>query len=67
MAVRFIGRNLDTDLGQIAYELKGKLEFDLKGEVDAEPVIMHLAGFADVDGQWMPQVALELAVRSLLA
>jgi hypothetical protein len=52
----FIGRNLDTDLSQLAYELKSKLEFDLRGEVDEEPMILHLAGFAKADGQWKPQV-----------
>jgi hypothetical protein len=52
----FIGRNLDTDLADLAYELKSKLEFDLRGEVAEEPMTLHLAGFAEAGGQWKPQV-----------
>jgi hypothetical protein len=52
----FIGRNLDTDLRQLAHELKSKLEFDLRGQIDAEPMILHLGGFVEDAGQWKPQV-----------
>ncbi len=52
----FIGRNLDTDLPQLAYELKSKLEFDLRGQIDAEPMLLHLGGFVEDAGQWKPQV-----------
>jgi hypothetical protein len=52
----FIGRNLETDLAELAHELKSKLEFDLRGEVDEEPMTLHLGGFAEADEQWKPQV-----------
>jgi hypothetical protein len=52
----FIGRNLDTDLPQLAYELKSKLEFDLRGHVDGEPMVLRLGGFVEDAGQWKPQV-----------
>jgi hypothetical protein len=52
----FIGRNLDTDLPQLAYELKRKLESDLRGQIDAEPMLLHLGGFVEDAGQWKPQV-----------
>jgi hypothetical protein len=52
----FIGRNLDTDLPQLAQELKSKLEFDLRGQIDAEPMLLHLGGFVEDAGQWKPHV-----------
>jgi hypothetical protein len=52
----FIGRNLDTPLPQLAYELKSKLEFDLRGQVDDDAMILHLGGFVEDAGQWKPQV-----------
>jgi hypothetical protein len=52
----FIGRNLDTDLPQLAHELKSKLEFDLRGQTDVEPMLLHLGGFVEDAGQWKPQV-----------
>lgn len=61
----FIGRHLNTDLGQLAYELKSKLEFDLQGEVADQPMVVHLGGFAEVDGQWKPQVWFIRNMRGL--
>lgn len=61
----FIGRNLNTDLPQLAYELKSKLEFDLRGEVDDDAMILHLGGFGEAGGQWKPQVWFIRNVRGL--
>lgn len=61
----FIGRNLDTDLRQLAYELKSKLEFDLRGQIDAAPMVLHLGGFVEDAGQWKPQVWFIRNVKGL--
>ena len=61
----FIGRHLDTDLGKLGHELKAKLEFDLRGEVADEPMVVHLGGFAEDRGQWKPQVWFVRNMRGL--
>ena len=48
-AYDFIGRYLDADLQELAYELKKKLEFDLRGELGEEPLVLHLGGFSGSD------------------
>ena len=52
----FIGRNLHTDLQQLAHELKDRLEFDLRGKVADAEMVLHLGGFVEDAGQWRPQV-----------
>jgi hypothetical protein len=52
----FIGRNLHSDLQQLAHDLKDRLEFDLSGTVADAPMVLHLGGFVEDAGQWKPQV-----------
>jgi hypothetical protein len=61
----FIGRNLETDLAELAHELKSKLEFDLRSEVGSDPMMLHLGGFGEASGQWKPQVWFVRNVRGL--
>ena len=51
---RFIGRHLDEDLGTVASALKQELEAETL--LYGEPLIIHLGGFARVDGDWRPVV-----------
>lgn len=52
----FIGRNLYADFPQLADELKSNLESDLRGQIDAHAMVLHLGGFVEDAGQWKPQV-----------
>jgi hypothetical protein len=61
----FIGRTLSDPLDEIAWTLKANLEVDLAGEVEAEPMILHLGGFIEQAGQWKPQVWFIRNVRGL--
>lgn len=61
----FIGRNLDSDPETAAHDLKSRLEFDLRDDVDAQPMILHLGGFTEDAGQWKPQVWFVRNVRGL--
>jgi hypothetical protein len=50
---KFVGRNLDTDLSlrQLAVNLKNDLEYDLRGKVADEPMVLHLGGFVEDAGE----------------
>ena len=53
----FISRNLNTELWQLAHNLKSDLESELQGQVTPDDgMILHLGGFVKVAGQWKPQV-----------
>jgi hypothetical protein len=62
----FIGRNLHADRGQLthsdleqlAYELKRRLEFDLGryGSVADSAMVLRLGGFVEDAGQWKPEI-----------
>ncbi len=56
----FIGRHLDEaePLADLAAELKNRLEFAFRRRDAEEPggLILHLGGFVEKDGEWVPQV-----------
>ena len=52
----FIGRNLDGDVRELAYELKAKLEHDLGSSAADDALICHLAGFTEEGEEWKPQI-----------
>ena len=52
----FIGRNLERELQDLAYELKSKLEHDLGSDAGSDAMILHLAGFIEDGAEWTPQI-----------
>jgi hypothetical protein len=52
----FIGRNLEGELRDLAYELKSKLEHDLGSDAADDAMLLHLAGFVEDAGEWKPQI-----------
>lgn len=53
----FISRNPNTELPQLARDLKSELQTALGGRVDPDDaMVVHLGGFVEDAGQWKPQV-----------